>query len=323
MKSLHIIGGNGFFGKSFLEKENLLFLKKNNISNIILSSRSTKNKTKVFKNIKIEFKKIDITKTKKLQYSDFIIFAATSSLRKNYENNLNKELKNSVKGIENILHILKQKKFLNTIFLFTSSGAVYGQNNKKIKITENFKINNYNLKNNDFEKYNYSTTKFHSEKNIKKFSKTFNRKCYVARCFAFIGNNLYLNQHYFVGNAIYAILKKKKLIINLKNPSIIYRSYMNSHDLVKSLLMIMLKSKKNFDIYNVGSDSQISIQNILNYLKNKYLLKTINLKKNKNYLDFYIPSIKKLKLITKVELSSNFKEDFHNTLKFHEKNFYK
>ena len=322
MSSIHIIGGSGFFGKCFIESKNLFFLKKKiKIKKIILSSRSVQERQFKKNGIRIFFKKIDIKYANDIPATNYIIFAANSSLKKNYLKNLELQINNSILGLKNFLKIFKKTKFSNTKLLFTSSGAVYGANLKHLKIRENKKISTKSLKNFEKDKYFYALSKIKSEKLIKNFSKKYNRNCYIARCFAFIGKKLYLKEHFLIGNILYAILKKKKLTINLKYPELVNRSFMNSFDLVQSLSIILKFSKKKFDIFNVGSDEVFDISILLNFLNKKYNLKIENKKKFNNYIDYYIPNIDKLKKIKFFTNTSNFKKDFLDVLKYHKKNF--
>lgn len=155
------------------------------------------------------FKRIDATSVKVIPVTDILIYAATSSLKKNYKKNLKNEINNSLLGLKNILNILKKKKFKNTKFLFTSSGAVYGDFQKKVKTSERKKIDIKKINKNNPEKYAYAIAKIKSEEMVKKFSLKYKRQVMIARCFAFIGKSIYLNEHFFIGNLINAILYKK------------------------------------------------------------------------------------------------------------------
>lgn len=320
MLSLHIIGGTGFFGKSFLEKKNLDYLYRKKFKKIIISSRSTKNFYINKRGIEIFFKRINALNVKSIPVTDIIIYAATSSLKKNYKKNLNNEIDNSLWGLKNILKILKKKDFKRTKFLFTSSGAVYGETQTKVKISERKSININKINKNNPEKYAYAIAKIKSEELVKKFSLKYKRKVMIARCFAFIGENIYLNEHFFIGNLINAILYKKKLVINLKNPKLIFRSYMNSYDLVQSLILPIIKQKKKCVVLNIGSDKAYSILSIIKRASKKYPFSFANRENNENNIDYYIPNIDKLKKIIRVKLNSNLMKDLNEIIKFYKKN---
>lgn len=319
MLSLHIIGGTGFFGKSFLEKKNLAFLEKHKINKIFISSRSAKKSFIKKKKISIFFKRIDAAKTKTLPVTDIIIYAATSSLKKRYKKNLKEEIENSLSGLKNILKIIKKKNFTNTKFLFTSSGAVYGETSLKIKIKEKRKIEAYKINKDNLEKFAYAIAKIKSEELIKKFSFKYKRKVLIARCFAFLGKNIYLDEHFFIGNLINAILRKKKLIINLNKPEFTFRSYMNSYDLVQSLILPIIRQKNRYTVLNIGSDKDYTISSIIKIAAKKYNFSFFNKMNNQNNFDYYIPNIDKLKKINGIKLTSNLMKDLNEIIKFHKK----
>jgi nucleoside-diphosphate-sugar epimerase len=122
-KSLLIIGGTGFFGKSILD-----YFKKNNdspiLNKIIIFSRGIKN-IKIDKTLKRKIKIIKISgnihKIKKLPAADYVIYAA---ILKNYNQD--------IKAVKNYLS-LAVKYHLNSKILYISSGAVYGIQKLKIK----------------------------------------------------------------------------------------------------------------------------------------------------------------------------------------------
>jgi dTDP-glucose 4,6-dehydratase len=319
--SLHIIGGTGFFGKSFLEKENLKLLKKNNITKLILSARKIKFKIKK-SCIKISFKKIDITSTKSLPFTDYIIYAAASAVERNYKKKgLKKQKQNAKKGIKNFIRILKNKKFNNTKILFTSSGAVYGINKYKRKIKESKKIHKKNLDKLTIEKYSYALSKIFAEKKLLEFSKKFNRKIIIARCFAFIGENIYLKEHFLIGNLIYGVLNKHTVKIKSSNTKGIFRSFLSSKNLVNVLIKILkFNMKSNYEITNVGSSNSLSVFELIKLFQKKFSLKVIlPEQKNNKIIDFYIPCLKHLKESFNIKLHENLERDIIDVIKFNKK----
>ena len=158
-KSLLIIGGTGFFGKSILD-----YFKNNNslkINKIIIFSRSIKN-IKIDKILKKKIKIIKISgnilKIKKLPAADYVIYAA---ILKNYNQD--------TKALKNYLN-LSAKYHLNSQVLYVSSGAIYGIQRSKIKkFKENhlIKYKKINFKNG--YKKDYSNIKCKNENLFKEF----------------------------------------------------------------------------------------------------------------------------------------------------------
>jgi dTDP-glucose 4,6-dehydratase len=282
-KSLLIIGGTGFFGNSILKyllKKNFLKIKK-----IFILSRKKLELANYNKKLRKKFKIIKINSNiltiKSLPKTDYVIYAA---ILKNY--------KNDHKAVKNYLNLAK-KYHLKSKILYTSSGAVYGQQPKIIKkIKENYLFKNKRI---DFYNYNkniYSMTKLKNEEIFKKLGKI-GIKVSIARCFAFVGKHLPRDTNFVVGNFIKNILNKEK--IEAKSIHNVIRSYMHEDDLVVWLFKILKRANINCPIYNVGSDQEVNIRKLALYLSKKYKL-PIKLKKIKsNFEDRYLPSIHKSK----------------------------
>jgi dTDP-glucose 4,6-dehydratase len=289
-KILLIIGGTGFFGKSlinFLVYESKL----NNIKKIILLSRGN-NKIDLPKEDqkKIYIHQIygDISKLKKIPYADYVMYCAINTNYKDY-----------YKGICNYYKLAKKYHSKSKI-LYTSSGAVYGQQPKNIKeIKESYFLKQERIDFKDKNKNYYSLIKLKNEEIFKGLTK-FKIKVSIARCFAFVGENLPRNSNFVVGNLIANILAKKKL--EIKANYNVVRSYMHEDDLSNWLLKIVKNSNLQCPIYNVGSDKVVKIKNLAYALSKKYKLK-LKLKKIKyRFEDKYIPSIQKAKKELKLRL---------------------
>lgn len=292
-KTLLIIGGKGFFGKSITDYIcNHYFSKE--INQIFLLSRSIKKiyiKKKLNKHIKIKAIKGDISKLKKIPFADYIIYCA-----------VNHDYNKDYKSVCNYYQLAK-KYHTKSKILYTSSGAIYGQQPKNVKkLSENYLLNNkkVNFKNNN--KNSYSLTKLKNEQVFRKLSKL-KIKVSIARCFAFVGKYLPRNKNFVVGNFINDILNRKK--IEIKSNHRVIRSYMHANDLSIWLLKIVKNATTKCSVYNVGSDKEIDIRKLAIYLSNKYQT-NLKLKKiNSNFEDRYIPCIQKAKKLLNLKLNFN------------------
>jgi nucleoside-diphosphate-sugar epimerase len=284
-KTLLLIGGTGFFGKSILKYFdcNANFLKKK-FSKIIILSRG-KIKIKFIKNLKKFFKLVKINSNiehaKILPKADCIIYAAILN-----------DYKKDHAAVKNYLSLAKKYHSKSKV-LYISSGAIYGRqpiNVKKIK--ENYLLKNKRIDFYDKNKNFYSITKLKNEEIFKKLGK-FGLKVSIARCYAFVGEYLSRDKNFVVGNFIQNILNKKK--IEIKSSHHVFRSYMHEHDLVFWLLKILKNANINCPIYNVGSDQEINIRKLAFYLSKKYKLPIKSKKITNNFKDRYLPSILKAK----------------------------
>jgi dTDP-glucose 4,6-dehydratase len=312
VKTLLIIGGTGFFGNSILSYFSKSKSLKKKINKIIIISRNKIATFRYTKNLKKNYsiikKNCDILKLKKLPKADYVIYAA---ILKNYRDDY-LAVKNYAK-----LAIIYHS---NSKILYTSSGAVYGQQPNKIK---GFKENylNYNKKINFKKGYkqSYANFKLKSEKLFQKLgNEGFNVS--IARCFAFVGEYLPLDSNFVIGNIIQNILDKKDIKINANYR--IYRSYMYADDLVKWLLKILDNSNTQCPIYNVGSDDKISIHGIVNTLAKKYTKRINSLKLSSKKFDSYVPNINKAKKILGLKISNTSVEGIIKTLNILSKKYH-
>ena len=240
-RSLLLIGGTGFFGKSILK-----YFSKNIFLNIKVNKIFILSRTKIklpiyYKKLKKNFKIIkinsDILKVKSLPKVDYVIYAA---ILKNYNNDY--------KAVKNYLNLAK-KYHLNSKILYISSGAIYGKQPKSLKkFSENYLKFNKKIFFNKGYKKEYSKIKLKNENLFKKFAKI-GGKVSIARCFSFVGEYLPMNSHYVIGNFIKSIIDKKN--INIKAHYPIIRSYMYEEDLVRWLLRILNHSNKNTLLVNI------------------------------------------------------------------------
>tara|TARA_B100000989_G_scaffold253697_1_gene202177 strand:- start:441 stop:1364 length:924 start_codon:yes stop_codon:yes gene_type:complete len=300
MKTLLIIGGTGFLGKSFLDYINEGKLKKIKLSKILIVSRKKKN---LRSKIKINYIKSSISKIKKIPQTDYIIYAANSI------NNLE-----NIKGIKNFISLLNENH-KKTKILFTSSGAVYGPRKFLKKFKETDQINQKNIRSFSGYKKEYSKTKIIMEKEFKNLGKK-GYKVSIARLFSFIGKRILINKNFAVTDLINQGKNKSLLKIKLSDSRNIYRGYMNSEDLIKWLVKILISSNSKCEIYNVGSDEAITIKELA-IIIGKIFRKSVQTKtimKNKTSSDYYVPSIAKARRKLKLKLKYKLIESIYQLL---------
>jgi dTDP-glucose 4,6-dehydratase len=291
-KTLLIIGGTGFFAKSILDYFFCYCLSKN-INKILLISRGH-NKIKINQKLRKKIKIIniygDISKLKKIPFADYVIYCAII-------HNYNQDYK----AVCNYYKLAKKYHYKSKI-LYTSSGAVYGQQPKNIKkIKENYLSLKKKIKFQSNSKNIYSNSKLKSEKIFQKLGKL-GINVSIARCFAFVGKHLPRNKGYAVGNFIDNIIKNK--IIKINSSHDVVRSYMYADDLVRWLFKIVFSANDKCPIYNVGSDLEISIFKLADFLSKKYNVSLIFKNIDDNFIDRYVPNINKAK--NKLQLSNKY-----------------
>tara|TARA_Y100001970_G_C14124313_1_gene798073 strand:+ start:382 stop:1266 length:885 start_codon:yes stop_codon:yes gene_type:complete len=273
MKKLLIIGGSKFIGKSFIRYLNN---NKKKINLIIISRKKItfKKKNKYIKIIKKDFRNIS-----SLPKCDFLLYCLRTETKKK-DDILFEIFKKKLKKLK------KKPKII-----YTSSGVIYGLNNKKKKISEL-----KNLKKNEFKDLkNYKKKWFNQKINLEKKFNELSKLTYniiILRMFTFIGPSI-LNQNYLPSIFKEKIMEQKK--ININGPVNTYRSYLDEKDMVEWIIKIFKKNSNNFGIYNFGSEKAIRIYDLAMKMTSKKNRKKIVLLNKSNKIDYYVPSIVKLK----------------------------
>jgi dTDP-glucose 4,6-dehydratase len=194
-----------------------------------------------------------------------------------------------VSGTRNILEWAHRRQVKR--FLFTSSGGIYGTQPKNVShIPETYlgAPNPLVLDN------AYSIAKRTAEHLCTLLKEASSTEHVIARCFAFVGPDLPFNAHFAIGNFIRDALNN--LPITIKGDGATIRSYLDQRDLAIWLLE-MLQSGGDGEVYNLGSDEEISIIDLANLVK-----KTVNpnvdinivgSERNHGYRARYVPNVSK------------------------------
>ena len=165
-----------------------------------------------------------------------------------------------VNGTRNILDYAVKNNVKRV--LLTSSGGVYGPQPKTMeKISESF----LGIPDPLDPLSAYSMGKRAAEHLCSLYNDRFGLESVIARCFAFVGEDLPLNAHFAIGNFIHDALYSNE--INVAGNGTPVRSYMNQADLARWLLCILDKGIAG-RAYNVGSDEGISISELAHLVRN-------------------------------------------------------
>lgn len=141
-------------------------------------------------------------------------------------------------------------------FLFTSSGGVYGPQPADIeRLPETWlgmpdPLNPANA---------YSLAKRAAEHLCALYMSAHGLETVIARCFAFVGEDLPLDAHFAIGNFIRDALWADEITVSGDGKSI--RSYLDQRDL-SSWLLALLANGQAGQAYNVGSDQSISLADL-------------------------------------------------------------
>ena len=312
MATLLIIGGSGFFGKSFLDGYKRGILEKWDITQIkILARRASdlENTNPELMDKTIKLNNLDISNCNILPNAEYVIHAAASTDASKYLESSSVEKENIQKSTINYSKLAplfhKRSKIL-----YVSSGAVYGRQPENLKfISEDVHFGPVDLM--DQSKQDYAAAKRDAEQVIRKLGET-GCQVSIARCFAFTGKYLPRDQHFAIGNFIQNALDG--LPIEVKAKGLVYRSYMYSDDLIEWLMSILIDANPSCPVFNVGSNKAIEVEELAKIIVKKEN-GIVKVSKCRNIaIDRYIPCVKKIQDTLNVKIKYSIEEAIEETI---------
>lgn len=230
---------------------------------------------------------------KDIKKIDFCVHGATTKAEETFKKqsySLKKKI--ILEGTKRVLKFSKLKNCTN--FFYLSSGSVYKNLDKDIKLTESsstYTSKKITIKDNDISALGKS--KIIAERIVLNYCKKNKISHSIGRFFTFVGPYMPMKIHYAIGNFLIAKLLKQQIKLNSTGKSV--RSYMYISDCIIYFFFILFNLKSG-GIYNIGSDKRIIILE-LSKLINKLLPRKvdININGKNNSKSFYVPSTSKLK----------------------------
>lgn len=204
-----------------------------------------------------------------------------------------------VHGTRNILDFAVAQRVKR--FLLTSSGGVYGaQPNGIPQLPEDYigmpdPLNPHNA---------YSVAKRCAEHLCALYRENHGLEIVIARCFAFVGQDLPLDAHFAIGNFIRDALCAPEITVAGDGTPI--RSYMDQRDL-SVWLFALLQAGKGGQAYNVGSDEAISIRELAHLVRDllgpEKSVRIVGAPTTSSSRNLYVPSISKARIELGLELN--------------------
>jgi len=312
VKTLLIIGGTGFFGKSFIDSFGRGMLDKWSVTKILIISRDPRNLSVEAPELldpRIELVAMDIGNAVTLPDADYVIHAAASTNAARYLSQPSLERANIQSGISNYVK-LATKFHKNSKILYVSSGAIYGVGlNETSGFNEDCVGGNLDLI--PIGKRDYAAAKIDAENCMRELGES-GLQVAIGRCFAFVGPYLPRNQHFAVGNFIGDGLSRRNIKVSARH--LVYRSYMHADDLVEWLMTLCSAASSACPIYNVGSDEVIEIGQLAHNVA-KFFGVTVEISQDRlSEFDFYVPKIEKAKKNLGLRLKYTLAESLNSTI---------
>lgn len=312
MKTLFVIGGTGYFGKSFLDCFKRGMLEKWNISKVLLMSRSPlrlyEESPELF-DPRVQILAQDIGTTQFLPEADYVIHAAASTDATKYLSQPFMEEKNIQIGTTNYAR-LARKFHSNSKILYVSSGAVYGIGADLGRgFREEDAKGDIGLM--PIGKQGYAAAKRESENCIRQLG-LMGLDVAIARCFAFVGPYLPRDRHFAIGNFLEDGLCQRD--IKVSSNHLVYRSFMYSDDLIEWLMTICQAASPDCSTYNVGSDECVEIGNLAKNIATRFGVNLSISSDRSAETDFYVPSIEKAKKLLQLKLNYDLSRALSSTI---------
>lgn len=289
-RSLLVVGGTGFFGKSILDAFRRGLLSRWSVTRVIVAARQPG--TLRATNLEligrcVDLVALDITTADYLPHADIVIHAANTSDARRYAADPGAERAAILAAADNFVRVARAANG-DARVVYTSSGAVYGAQPPTLRaIDESHRptaaeeLVAY--------KRDYAKAKLCAERAIARLGADPGMRVAVARCFAFVGAYLPRDQHFAIGNFLADGIAGRAIKVKARHPVI--RSYLYADDLVEWLMVIADNASPRCPVFNVGSDEAIDVADLATRVARLYEVPVILPERASEPVDRYVPSI--------------------------------
>jgi UDP-glucose 4-epimerase len=250
-----VIGGAGFIGSNMVD-----YLIENNHKVFVIDNLSTGKKENL--NTKCKFLKLDVSKKsnikkikdkiKKWEIDYVIHMGAIPNVQQSIDSPIETN-KHNFQSTLNLLESIRDTKVKKIVF--SSTSAIYG-NCKTIPTDESSNINPMSP---------YGLQKYISEEYIKLYSNLYGIKGVCLRYFNVFGNRMTNEGAYKSVISIFREQKQNNQPLTITNDGNQKRDFVYVGDVVKANYLSCVEDTGNFEIFNVGGGTNISVNEIASY----------------------------------------------------------
>lgn len=254
---LFVTGGTGFFGRALLRYWSAQSLSRPQVTVLARNPSGFLQSYPEFRELSwLHFHAGDILDPASFPRTEqyrYVLHAAADSTRGPDLRPLER-YEQIVTGTRNILEFARHNGAKR--LLLASSGGVYGPQPPEMeRISEGY----CGMPDPLVPGNAYSVAKRAAEHLCILYQDGFGLEVIVARCFAFVGEDLPLNAHFAIGNFIRDAMRGRDIVIAGDGSPV--RSYLDQRDLAVWLLTLLEKGQPGA-AYNVGSDMPITIASL-------------------------------------------------------------
>lgn len=209
-----------------------------------------------------------------------------------------------VQGTRNLLQFAVQTEARR--FLLVSSGAVYGRQPEHLSlIPEHW----HGMPDPQAPGSAYGVAKRAAEHLCALYQDAHGIEAVVARCFAFVGQDLPLDVHFAIGNFIRDALWRNVIAVGGDGTPL--RSYLDQRDLAHWLCCLLEKGQAG-QAYNVGSDESISVAELAHLVRDTLApdkaVKILGTPDQNRQRNRYVPDIAKVRNLLQLDVRIQLKQ---------------
>ncbi len=287
-KSLLLIGGSGFFGKSFLDARRR-GVAGTEVDRVTILSRSATRLESAHPELldqSVTLLDGDITKLKVLPEADLTIDAAASTNVVDYQDDPEAQCALIAAAAENLCALVRSAR-TPTKLLYISSGAAYGSTLGRSKpIRESDPMSPFGP--DDGYKAAYGRGKQIAEEHLRNLA-TEGFDVSIARAFSFVGRYLPINQHYAISEFVRSAQFGKPVRIKSIRP--VVRSYLHADDLARALITYVLAADSSGLAVNLGSADSVTLREVADMVAKRFNVAVEASELSDSPADWYVPDM--------------------------------